>query len=151
MARYCIIGAGPSGLAAARALSEAGLEFDVFERHADVGGIWDAANANTPIYASAHFISSRTQSAFDGFPMPADYPDYPSWKQILDYIRSFADAFDLRKHIRFRTSVEKAQPNSTAWDVQLGTGETLQLRRRDRRGRAQLGSRDPRVPRRVRR
>ena len=125
MTRYCIIGAGPSGLAAARALSKAGFDFDVFERHDDVGGIWDASNENTPIYESAHFISSRTQSAFDGFPMPADYPDYPSWKQILDYIRAFADHFDLRTHIRFGTTVDKAQPNGSAWNVHLGSGEML--------------------------
>ena len=74
MARYCIIGAGPSGLAAARALKDAGLAFDVFERHGDVGGIWDATNPNTPIYESAHFISSRTQSAFDGFPDARELP-----------------------------------------------------------------------------
>lgn len=125
MARYCIIGAGPSGLAAAHALSQAGLEFDVFERHGDVGGIWDASNARTPIYESAHFISSRTQSAFDDFPMPADYPDYPSWKQILAYIRAFADAFNLRKHIRFRTPVESVRAYEGSWDVRLGSGESL--------------------------
>jgi cation diffusion facilitator CzcD-associated flavoprotein CzcO len=125
VARYCIIGAGPSGLAAARALAEAGIAFDVFERHSDVGGIWDATNPNTPIYESAHFISSRTQSAFDDFPMPADYPDYPSWDQIRDYIRAFASKYDLRKYIRFGTSVEKVQPNGSAWDVTLATGETL--------------------------
>lgn len=125
MARYCIIGAGPSGLAAARALSEAGLGFDVFEQHSDVGGLWDANRATTPVYESAHFISSRTQSAFDDFPMPADYPDYPSWQQILDYIRAFADKYELRKFIRFETAVVKAQPVGIAWDVTLSTGETL--------------------------
>ncbi|MEO6211707.1 MAG: NAD(P)-binding domain-containing protein [Gemmatimonadaceae bacterium] len=125
MSRYCIIGAGPSGLAAARALSEARISFDVFERHNDVGGIWDIDNPNTPIYESAHFISSRSQSAFDGFPMPADYPDYPSWKQILDYIRAFADQYDLRKNIRFDTTVAKAQPDANGWTVTLGGGEVL--------------------------
>jgi len=123
VARYCIIGAGPSGLAAARALKEAGFAFDVFERHSDVGGIWDSSNPNTPIYESAHFISSRTQSAFDDFPMPADYPDYPSWKQILEYIRAFAVEFDLRGHIRFDTAVESARPAGSHWDVRLSTGE----------------------------
>ena len=124
MTRHCIIGAGPSGLAAARALASAGLAFDVFERHSDVGGIWDPGNPNTPIYASAHFISSRTQSAFDDFPMPADYPDYPSWKQVLEYIRAFADKFDLRKHIRFDTSVTSASlVAGEQWDVHLSTGE----------------------------
>jgi len=125
VARYCIIGAGPSGLAAAKALGEAGLSFDVFERHSDVGGIWDDTNPNTPIYESAHFISSKTQSAFDGFPMPADYPDYPSWKQIRDYIRAFADRYDLRKHIRFGTAVVRAQPVGAQWEVELSTGEVL--------------------------
>lgn len=125
MARYCVIGAGPSGLAAAKALGEAGLAFDVFERHSDVGGIWDDTNPNTPIYESAHFISSKTQSAFDGFPMPAEYPDYPSWKQIRDYIRAFADEYDLRKHVRFGTEVMRAQPVGEQWEIELSTGEVL--------------------------
>jgi cation diffusion facilitator CzcD-associated flavoprotein CzcO len=123
--RYCIIGAGPSGLAAARAFAATGLSFDVLERHDDVGGIWDAAHARTPIYESAHFISSRTQSAFDGFPMPDDYPDYPGWRQILAYIRAFADHFGLRQYIRFGTAVTKVEANGKRWNVHLENGEVL--------------------------
>ena len=35
----CIIGAGPAGLAAARALSERGLPYTHIERNAGVGGL----------------------------------------------------------------------------------------------------------------
>ena len=78
MSQWLIVGAGPSGLAAARAFREAEVPFDVVERHRDVGGIWDIENPGTPMYETAHFISSKTQSEFDGYPMPRSYPDYPS-------------------------------------------------------------------------
>ena len=106
------IGAGPSGLATARAFAEAGIPFDVLERNADVGGIWDMSNARTPMYESAHFISSRTQSAFDGFPMPESYPDYPGWRHILEYIRAFVDHYRLRPFIQFDTTVERVRRDS---------------------------------------
>jgi hypothetical protein len=65
----------------ARALLNAGAPFDCFERHSDVGGIWDPDNPGSPIYESAHSISSKWTSYFYGFPMPDAYPDYPSHRQ----------------------------------------------------------------------
>ena len=73
--RYCIIGAGPAGLLAARSLKRAGIAYDQIERNPEVGGIWDIGNAWSPMYDSAHFISSKTVSCLPGFPMPEDYPD----------------------------------------------------------------------------
>ena len=42
--RVCIVGAGPAGLSVARALSRLGIPYDQYERHSDVGGIWDLEN-----------------------------------------------------------------------------------------------------------
>ncbi|MBX6332204.1 MAG: NAD(P)-binding domain-containing protein [Gemmatimonadaceae bacterium] len=126
--RFCIIGAGPSGLATARAFAQAGIPFDVLERHADVGGIWDIENERTPMYESAHFISSRTQSAFDDFPMPEHYADYPGHREILAYIRAFADHYGLRDHITFETTVDRVTPAGDAWDVHLASGEVRRYR-----------------------
>ncbi len=121
----CIIGAGPGGLAAARALKRYGIPYEQFERHGDVGGLWDPANPGTPVYDSAHFISSKTQSAFYDFPMPDDYPDYPSGDEILRYIHDFADTYGLRDNIRFNTGIEHAAPDGNGgWTVTLSTGET---------------------------
>jgi cation diffusion facilitator CzcD-associated flavoprotein CzcO len=67
----CVVGAGPGGLSAARALKGMGLAYEQFERHADVGGIWDMNNPGSPIYASAHFISSRDLSGLSAFRCPS--------------------------------------------------------------------------------
>jgi hypothetical protein len=103
----CVIGAGPAGLAVARALQERDLPYTHLERHSRVGGIWDLENPSTPMYESAHFNSSRTMSGFAGFPMPDTYADYPPHRDILTYLRSFADAYALTEHIEFGVEVAK--------------------------------------------
>src|SRR5687768_275131 len=109
MLDVAVIGAGPSGLILARRLQETSASFEVFERHEGVGGIWDIDAPGTPMYESAHFISSRTHSGFRGFPMPDDLPDYPSHRQLLTYIRSFAAAYDLERHVRFGMRLVSAE------------------------------------------
>lgn len=119
----CIIGAGPGGLSAARALKAQGLPYEQFERHHDVGGLWDMDNPGSPIYESAHFISSRDLSGFMGFPMPKHFPDYPSHRQILSYVRSFADAYGLRGAIRLGTGVNQIRKDAAGhWVVELSDG-----------------------------
>jgi hypothetical protein len=126
--RYCIVGAGPCGLLAARAFKLAGIPYDQFERHSDVGGIWDIDNPGSSMYESAHFISSKYTSSFFGLPMPKDYPDYPDHRQLLKYIRDFAAAFDLRSSIRFNTAVKLAEPLGEnacdGWRVTTSCGES---------------------------
>jgi cation diffusion facilitator CzcD-associated flavoprotein CzcO len=119
------VGAGPSGLAVARAFAGAGVPFDILERHRDVGGMWDLENPGTPMYDSAHFISSKTLSGFDGFPMPSHFPDYPGWREILAYVRAFADAHRLRDRVETGMEVVGAVPDEEeTWRVTLAEGAT---------------------------
>lgn len=121
-----VVGAGPSGLILAKQFAAKGVNFQVFERNADVGGIWNIDAPNSPMYESAHFISSRTLSAFPDFPMPEHYPDYPSHAQLFEYIKSFADEYNLRQHIRFNTGVKHAQQDKDGnWTVELEQGDTI--------------------------
>ncbi|MET1029012.1 MAG: NAD(P)-binding domain-containing protein [Dongiaceae bacterium] len=121
--RVCIVGGGPAGLSLARSLKALAIPFDAYERHSDLGGLWDSENPGTPVYRSAHFISSKTKSQFHDFPMPAEYPDFPSARQILSYIRAFAKAYDLYPHFNLGTEVKSAHLVDGAWDVTLATGE----------------------------
>ena len=123
--RTCVVGAGPAGLAMTRALMRYGLDFDCFERHDDVGGIWDQSNPGSPMYDSAHFISSRGLSGFHGYPMPEEMPDYPRHSQVLAYLKNFAATYGLRERITTSTEVERAEPDPRdGWRVTLKSGET---------------------------
>ncbi len=99
-----VIGAGPSGLAAARALSKAGIAFDGYEASRGVGGLWDIENPRSTMYESAHLISSRTTTQFAEFPMDTD-ADYPGHRVLLEYFRAYAERFGLATHYRFGTRV----------------------------------------------
>jgi hypothetical protein len=119
----CVVGAGPAGLSLARALKARGIPFHVFERHGDVGGIWDIEVPGSPMYESAHFISSKYQSSYADFPMPDHYPDYPSHRQILAYHRAFAREYDLYRHIEFNAPIRKIIQRDSRWLVELERGE----------------------------
>ena len=122
--RYCLVGAGPAGLIMARALMAEGVPFDWFEKQDDVGGIWTMDSPDSPMYESAHFISSKYTSGFVGYPMPADLPDYPSWDEIRDYIRAFARDFGLYDRVTLGVAVTRAEPlPEDRWRVTLSTGE----------------------------
>lgn len=116
--KHCIIGAGPSGLAQARALLALDLPFDVFERHKDIGGLWDIENPGTPVYEHTHFVSSRTESGFIGLPFPPG-ADFPRRDEILAYLHKFADTYDLKKYIHFSSEVEKVEPKDGYWLVKV--------------------------------
>jgi len=118
--RFCIIGAGPAGLAMARALREVGVPYDHFERHQRVGGLWDIENPGSPMYESAHLISSRDMSAFAGFPMPPSYPDFPRHDRVLAYLRDFAKKHELEGAISFGRSVDAVVPAPGHATVVLG-------------------------------
>jgi amino acid transporter len=125
--KYVIVGGGPSSMIMARALLKEGVPFDWFERHGDFGGIWDMDNPGTPMYESAHFISSKYTSGFYGAPMPGEFPDYPTWWQIRDYIRDFARDWGLYDHVTFNTEVVSADPlPGERWCVRLSDGRTLE-------------------------
>jgi len=122
--KICIVGAGPGGLCVAVALRARGIPFEILDAGSRVGGIWDIDRPDSPMYESAHFISSRTLSGFPGFPMPESYPDYPRHDQVLSYIEAYAAQHDLERHITFATRVESAsRAEGGGWTLTLDSGE----------------------------
>lgn len=132
LTRYCIIGAGSSGITAAKNLKQLGIPYDVFEREDDIGGNWYYGKPHSSVYRSTHLISSKPLTEYADYPMPKEYPDYPSHAQVLAYFRDYVAHFDLAPDMHFNTSVERVVPveDGAAWEVTIQPqGQPAQTRR----------------------
>src|SRR5215213_6841171 len=123
----CVIGAGSSGIAAAKALDERGFEFDCFEASDRVGGNWVFKNRNgmSSAYRSLHINTSRERMQYSDFPMPASYPDFPDHRQIAACFDAYVDHFGFRDRITFETVVMHADRHADgSWEVSTDRGAT---------------------------
>jgi cation diffusion facilitator CzcD-associated flavoprotein CzcO len=126
MKKACIIGAGCAGFTTAKRLKEFGIPFDCFEASDDVGGTWYYRNPNgaSACYQSLHIDTSKWRLAFEDFPIPADFPDFPHHSQLHAYFKAYVDHFKLRDAITFNTRVNEAFREAGGdWRVTLSTGE----------------------------
>ena len=122
----CVIGAGASGIAAAKVLHLRGFDFDCFEASDRIGGNWVFGNRNgmSSAYRSLHINTSRKRMQFPDFPMSPHYPDFPHHTHIAAYFDAYVDHFGFRDRITFGTRVEHATPAATGWELTLAGGET---------------------------
>ncbi|RYY52819.1 MAG: K+ transport protein [Chitinophagaceae bacterium] len=98
----------------------------MFEKAADLGGVWEESRS----YLGVATQTTRDEYAFSDFPMPADYPLWPSGSQVQDYLRHYAYHFDVLPDIRFGTVVNNITHHSGVWAVEytnLSTDVTTRL------------------------
>ena len=113
-ARVAVVGAGPSGLVAAKHALEAGFDPTVFEASDDLGGQWHTTAAHSGIWPGMRTNTSRAMTAFSDFPGSPDLPLHPAAERIHDYLRAYAERFGITDRIRFGTRVERL---ASGWDV----------------------------------
>ncbi len=122
--KVLIVGSGMSGLLAGIRLQEAGIPFEILERHANVGGTW---YQNT--YPGCRVDSPNHTYSYSF--RPNDWPQFYSKQEVLrQYFDKAADDYGLRKHIRFNTEVKTCvyDDAKALWRVSVtrdGKQETL--------------------------
>ena len=117
--KFCIIGAGSSGLAAAKTFSERGIPFDCLERERDIGGLWNEATNTGVVYDTTYLVSSRRYTGFEDYPFPEEYPTYPSHRETLSYLRAYAMNFGILDRIELNATVEHAERVKEGWRVEV--------------------------------
>ena len=109
-ARVAIIGAGPSGLTAAKHAIQAGFDVTVFEASEDLGGQWHTTAAHSGVWPGMRTNTSRAMTAFSDFAAPTEYPLHPAAEQIHTYLRTYAEHFDVTDRVRLHAPVGHVSP-----------------------------------------
>ncbi|WP_205696531.1 NAD(P)/FAD-dependent oxidoreductase [Conexibacter sp. SYSU D00693] len=124
ISRVAVVGAGAAGLAATKALRDAGLEVVCHERADRPGGLWARdATRTTSAYRSLHLNTSRGRTEFADFPMPADWPHFPSAEAVAGYLADYAERFGLHESLRLGSTVTALDRDDATRDWLLTTDD----------------------------
>ncbi len=114
----CVIGAGVSGLAAAKAFTARGHRVRVLERGADLGGVWDPARS----YPDVQTQSPKDLYRYTDKAMPDSYPEWPRGPQVHAYLADYARTHGVDRLIRFKTTVlqmNRRRDQQAGWRLEL--------------------------------
>jgi hypothetical protein len=116
-ASVVIVGAGASGLSAAGALKQQGIDSVVIEQDPQVGGTWARR------YDRLHLHTVRGFSGLAHFAISRRYPKYLSRDQYVAYLREYAERFGLNVVTRATvTRISSSSPKS--WQVATSDGRS---------------------------
>jgi dimethylaniline monooxygenase (N-oxide forming) len=126
--KVCIIGAGSSGIVAAKTLFEKNITFDCYEKGSNIGGNWRFNNDNgtSSSYKSLHINTNRQVMAYSDYPMPDHFPMFPHHSHIISYFEDYVQHFGIADKITFNMEVTQVRhlENGT-FKVNLANGKEL--------------------------
>jgi dimethylaniline monooxygenase (N-oxide forming) len=118
--RVGIIGAGVAGLATARMLLAKNCECIVFDRADRLGGVWADGYSNFGVQAQKELYQ------FPDWPLPEGTPNFTPGPIFQKYLEDYVDHFQLRPHIRLRssvTSVDRRADGASGWTISVSAGD----------------------------
>lgn len=116
MARHvAVIGAGISGIGAAKVLQQHGYEVTVYEKSSSVGGVWAFG------YLDVNIQSHDFQYRYSDFPWPIKCDEHPTARQVLYYLNLSVQHY--RINVLLNHSVVSMEEKANGWLVHVMNGD----------------------------
>jgi dimethylaniline monooxygenase (N-oxide forming) len=118
--QVCVIGAGVSGLAAAKAFAAHGHKVTIIEKGSDLGGVWDPSRS----YPDVQTQSPKDLYRYTDRAMPDSYPEWPKGPQVHAYLTDYARNHGLERLMQFKTEVtamNRRADSKAGWALELAT------------------------------
>lgn len=123
--KFAVLGGGWSGLYALKYLLEEKLDARLYEREANLGGVWLYKEAQGGVYQSTHVTSSKTYLHASDFPFPDETPEFPKHSEVLAHLNSYANYFNLWSRMHFECHITKIEPQrDERWKITIHCGGT---------------------------
>ncbi|CEL93405.1 unnamed protein product [Vitrella brassicaformis CCMP3155] len=118
--RVAVIGAGAGGLVAAKLLRDEGFRVKVFEATDKIGGLWVYSDTRGALYKSLRTNLPKQIMAYSDFPFSPSLPSFMNHQDVLRYLHSYAERFNLHEVIALSTPVRSAEYVSAHGDGARG-------------------------------
>ena len=115
-----VIGAGQAGLAAGYYLKRAGLRFALLDAGEKIGAAWSERWDSLRLFTPARY------NALPGMPFPADPYSLPTKDEAAEYLKAYAQRFELP--VRLGTRVRSLRAESGRYVIATASGEHLSAR-----------------------
>ncbi|KAJ8749138.1 hypothetical protein K2173_013745 [Erythroxylum novogranatense] len=107
-----IVGAGPSGLATAACLRDQGVPFVVLEKEECIASLWQKRT-----YDRLKLHLPKQFCQLPKLPFPQDFPEYPTKRQFIEYLESYAKHFEINPLFNERVQSARYDETSGLWRV----------------------------------
>jgi len=121
--KVCIIGAGPSGLCAAKEFLAAGFQVIGYDKRPEIGGIWNLSGSSPGVSLRTHASSSKDYLQFSDYPMPFEAPFFPHYSDYLKYLKNYGHHFKVIQYFQLNSEVTKINQVDTRWIIQVKNKE----------------------------